>query len=128
VAGRPPTIATPEEFDAKADAYFATCTENEKPVTLTGLVIALGFVSRQSLTDYAAKPEFSDSVKRAKLRVENAYEERLDSQKPTGPIFALKNMGWADKQVLEHTGAEGGPVAIAVTRRVVDPAEPSDGA
>ena len=45
--------------------------------------------------------EFSGTVKRAKLLVEHAYELDLRTQKPVGAIFALKNMGWSDKQEVE---------------------------
>ena len=35
--------------------------------------------------------------------VEHGYEKDLRSDKPTGSIFALKNMGWVDKQEIDHT-------------------------
>ena len=36
--------------------------------------------------------------------VENRYEKALSQQGPTGAIFALKNMGWNDKQEVQHSG------------------------
>lgn len=73
----------------------------EEP-TMTGLAIYLGFESRQSLYDYAKKDGFSYPIKRALLEVENNYEKGLWSDKVTGVLFALKNMGWTDKQEVEQ--------------------------
>ena len=65
------------------------------------MVRALGFSSRQSLTDYAKKPEFSDSVANARLAIEESYEQILPTS-VHGAIFALKAIyGWQDKQVVE---------------------------
>lgn len=102
--GRPRLIKTPADFDALADAYFAECKANERPVLVTGLALALGLSSRQALDVYADRPEFCDCVRRAKLRVEAAYEERLHGTTPTGAIFALKNMQWSDRQELAVSG------------------------
>ena len=99
--GRPRIIQTPAEFDAKVDSYIEHCRSDKSPITWTGLALALGFSSRQALNDYAEYPGFSNSVERAKLLVEQAYEERLHSSTPVGAIFALKNMGWSDRQEIE---------------------------
>lgn len=98
--GRPRKISSPEEFDRLVDLYVAMCRDAEKPqpITLTGMILALGLSSRQSLDEYLNYPEFSDSVKRAKLIIECEYENRLiTSTSATGSIFALKNLGWVDK-------------------------------
>ena len=99
-AGRPRKIQSPAELEAKAQAYFDRCEQAGEPVLLMGLILALGLSSRQSLDEYAARPEFSDSVKRAKARVELEYEKRLASGtvQVAGAIFALKNFGWRDTQ------------------------------
>ncbi len=102
---RPRKIGSPEEFDERVDDYLAKCEAEEKPITLTGLILALGLSSRQSLDEYLAYEGFPDSVKRAKLLVENQYEMALHSTAPTGSIFALKNFGWKDKIETEHSGA-----------------------
>lgn len=102
--GRPRIVESPEEFDRLVDEYVSLCRDNEDPVTFSGMALHLGFSTRQSLYEYQAYDGFSDSVKRARLIVENEYERRLYSGQPTGPIFALKNHGWSDKQELEHSG------------------------
>lgn len=119
--GRPPIIETPEEFGAKSDEYIASCRDEDVPPTITGMALHLGFASRQSFYDYENRDGFSYVTKRARLLVEHAYEVRLHGNSATGAIFALKNMGWSDKQELEHTGAGGGPLAVSVTRTVVLP-------
>lgn len=96
---------SPREFSMKADDYFAQCDEAKKPYTVAGLAYALGFSRRDTLTQDYAKGEnhaaFHDVAKRALLRVERQFEERLMDPKgnPAGPIFWLKAAaGLSDKQ------------------------------
>ncbi len=51
------------------------------------------------------RKEFRDSVKRAKLLIENQQERKLDRDKPAGAIFALKNMSWSDRREVEFKGS-----------------------
>jgi hypothetical protein len=97
---RPPIFQTPDEFEAVADAYFEACKptgehDGDMP-TVNGLALALG-MSRETLLRYADKPEFSDTVKRVRTRLEAAWERRLAGTACTGAIFWLKNQGWSDK-------------------------------
>jgi len=105
--GRPRSIESPEQFDALVDEYVEQCEEKDVPVTLTGMILHLGLSSRQSLDRYQQYDGFSDCVKRAKLYVELAYEMRLNGDKPTGAIFALKNLGWRDRVEQDHTSSDG---------------------
>ena len=76
----------------------------KKPLTITGLALALGFTSRQALLNYQEKPEFVDAITRAKARVEQYAEERLfDKDGANGAKFSLANnfKGWAEKQQIE---------------------------
>lgn len=99
--GRPRLYDTPEELDAKATEYFTVCENNGKPPTISGLAYFLGFTSRQSLYDYKKEDKFSYTIKRLRLRIESVYEENLhNNQKTSGAIFALKNLGWTDRQEL----------------------------
>lgn len=98
--GRPPIWNDPQEFDKAVQEYL---NDNQMP-TWSGLAYHLGFESRQSLQDYKEKDGFSYSIKRALLRIEENYENALFSKNPTGPIFALKNFGWKDKQEVEQSG------------------------
>jgi hypothetical protein len=76
------------------------------PPTMNGLAYALGFVSRQSLTDYEERDAFSYPIKRAKLRMKQYWEARLNGPSPAGAIFWMKNHdGMVDKTEHEVTGA-----------------------
>lgn len=107
--GRPPLYTDPADFKAKADAYFAKCAADEKRPTVNGLCLALD-MCRDTLWEYASKPDFSDAVKKARMRLEMAWEQGLEGPNAAGTIFWLKNQGWSDVVKTELTGANGGPV------------------
>lgn len=117
--GRPSLFNTALELENLIDLYFEGLAEDEKTPTITGLALHLGFESRQSVYDYEKRnDEFSYTIKRARLKVENAYEEALLSRNSTGAIFALKNFGWADKQEIDHSSKDGSmsPTPIAFSK------------
>jgi len=115
--GRPRLFTDPKKLEKKVIEYFDyiqgeegdTITnklgeqvktwirEPESP-TVTGLALFLGFADRTTLYEYRDREEFSFIIKRAISIVENHHEHRLGSTTPTGSIFALKNMGWKDRQ------------------------------
>lgn len=97
--GRPPKYKKKEEIQELIDKYFCDCDKNDEPYTVTGLALALN-ISRQDLINYSNKEEFFDTIKKAKLKVENYLEKRLIKDNScTGIIFNLKNnYGWKDKQ------------------------------
>lgn len=107
-AGRPAAFDCKEDMQKAIDDYF-----NNPPIkpfvtkegqtielpflSITGLCLALGFESRQSFYDYEEKPEFTYTIKKARMLIENEYEFQLQKGNTTGAIFALKNFGWKDK-------------------------------
>jgi len=121
--GKPPLYNNAQELSDCIEEYYEQCIpeflkdddgkyilEKGQPIvlkmnipTMTGLALHLGFCSRQSLYDYEKHKEYSYIIKKARLRIENSYEESLrdPSIKATGPIFALKNMGWKDSKDIE---------------------------
>ena len=123
--GRPPMYKTKEEIQEKIDKYFEECKGtpllnedgtvainkhgepilvDRKPLTITGLALALGFNSRQALLNYQGKKEFNDTITRAKAKVEQYAEERLfDKEGSNGAKFSLANNfeGWKEKQQIE---------------------------
>lgn len=99
--GRPLRFAKPEDLEVVLDEYFANTPQEE--FTVTGLALATG-MSKQLLNDYEGRDGYGDIVKRAKLRVENAYELSLRKNGKAGDIFGLKNFGWKDKRETEHSG------------------------
>lgn len=123
--GRPPFYNTAEEIQERIDAYFEECKGEilfdsdgnpmvdkygnvirvgVRPLTITGLALALGFNSRQALLNYQAKDEFHDTILRAKAKVERYAEERLfDKDGANGAKFSLANNfdGWREKKEIE---------------------------
>lgn len=95
--GRPSLFQNDKELSDKVEQYFNGIADDEKTPTITGLALFLGFESRQSFYDYEKNGEFSYTIKRARLSIEQSYEEALLSKNSTGAIFALKNFGWKDK-------------------------------
>lgn len=111
--GRPALFNSPQELQSMVDAYFnggANLREYPTAVgivkihvyTISGLTYFLGFNSRSTFYEYENKVEFSDIIKKARLRIEMNYEENLIDKACTGSIFALKNMGWSDKTEIDH--------------------------
>lgn len=119
-AGAPRKWKSVKAMQAAIDAYFKACEGepfigddgcavrdkygmpiiiNAKPPTITGLALALGFTGRQALIDYQARPEFADTVTRAKARCEEYAEARLyDRDGANGAKFSLScNFGWREK-------------------------------
>lgn len=110
--GRPLKFKSPEELQAKIDAYYEWAKENKKHITITGLAWFLD-TNRQTLLRYEeedsellksvdedVKVKFRDTIKRAKARVEMEYEESLyNKNSAVGAIFTLKNnYNYVDKQ------------------------------
>ena len=135
--GRPLKFESAEELQEKIDLYFKDCDPHiedveilkdilgsdgkptgdvegritqritkQKPYTITGLALALD-TTRETLLDYEAKDEFSDTIKKAKQRCHNYAETMLFNSNPAGPIFNLKNnYGWRDKVEQENAGEQ----------------------
>lgn len=115
---RPPKFDSPEEFEALADAYLDNSTK-ESPPTVNGLCLALD-ICRDTLWEYAKKEGFSDAVKRARAKLEVAWEARLAGPNAAGTIFWLKNQGWSDKS--EQAVKVEGAIEV-VQRRIVRPSD-----
>lgn len=132
--GAPPKFTSKEEMQEKIDNYFKDCDGEpfivdgeplrdkygniimvgSHPPTITGLALALGFHSRQTLLNYQGKKEFMDTVTRAKMRVEQYCEERLfDKDGQRGAEFNLKyNFRWAQEDTGGDDGDGGGVILM----------------
>ena len=88
------------------DKYGRPIILDEKPPTVTGLALSLGFTGRQALSDYQARPEFADTVTRAKARIEAYAEERLfDRGGQRGAEFSLRyNFRWVNDEKKDDGG------------------------
>lgn len=122
MAGRPLKYKNVTEMQEVIEQYFKSCDgkvlkdENDeviydkhgqpvivgqKPPTVTGLALALGFNSRQALLNYQGKKQFNDTITRAKSFIEEYAEQRLfDRDGVLGAKFSLMNnfKGWKEKQ------------------------------
>jgi len=102
--GRPPKFEKPEDMQKAIDVYFEKIEKTGEPPTVMGLVEACDFLDRQSFFNYIDnKPEFTNTIKKAKNKVHIYLEKQLLSGKNVaGIIFNLKNnFGWVDKQEID---------------------------
>lgn len=104
--GRPLKYKSVKELEAKIEKYFAECEERLRPFTMSGLANSLD-VDRRTLLNYSERERFFPTIKKARQRVEQWWEERLADSAATGAIFNLKNnFDWKDKseQAVEVSG------------------------
>lgn len=95
---------TDENGNVMTDKYGEPVIIGKRPLTITGLALALGFNTRKSLLEYQGKAEFVNTILRAKAIVEQYAEERLyDKDGANGAKFSLANNfeGWREKQSIE---------------------------
>lgn len=118
-SGRPPKFKNNATLSKKINEYFKWCDGQKevivtdkgtkviyKPYTVSGLCLYLD-ICRDTLCEYEKLEKFSDTIKKAKNRIENWIEEHSlnGDLNPTVSIFNLKNnFGWKDKQQVEHSG------------------------
>ena len=136
--GRPPIFKSAAEMQILIDEYLAKCQGtvlkdtngdmvfdkygqpviiNQKPPTVTGLALALGFNSRLSLLNYQDKDAFVNTVTRAKSRIEEYTEARLfDKDGSNGAKFSLANnfKEWREKRELDIGNTEGKPFEVNI--------------
>jgi hypothetical protein len=111
--GRPPIWSDPNELETMVEDYFLS---TNRP-TLSGLALFLG-IERKTLYNYEDRDEFLHIIKKARHQVESIYEERaIYEDRPTGVIFALKNMGWSDNQKVDHT-TDGKEINVTIIENV----------
>lgn len=136
-AGRKPKFTSKAQIEELIEQYFKDCEgkpllDDEgqplrdkygevillgaRPPTVTGLALALGFHSRQSLLNYQAKAEFMDTITRAKMRVEAYCEERLfDRDGQRGAEFNLRyNFRWAQEEKNDSDSDDSGQGVVVI--------------
>jgi len=116
--GHPLMVTDPDTGEEKPmlDKYGNPIILDAKPLTVTGLALALGFSGRQSLLNYSKDSEFFDTITRAKARIEEYTEMRLfDKDGVNGAKFSLaNNFGWSEKQEIGISGKEDKPFEINI--------------
>jgi len=102
-SGRWLKFQSPEELQELIDDYFEEMDEKELPYTITGLALHLD-TTRETLLDYSKKERFSDTIIKAKLKIQNYAENELFRKQGqvAGIIFNLKNnyKGWKEEQTI----------------------------
>lgn len=109
--GRPKKYNKAEDMQVIIDQYFADCDTKGKPYTICGLANALD-MDRVTLLEYQKDDDYSNTIKRAKMKCQQYAEEYLFTGKnAAGVIFNLKNnYSWRDKNETELTGKDGSPL------------------
>jgi len=129
--GPQPKYETPEQLQDAINDYFENGVKTKEVVvgrgqnkeivsiaipTITGLCRHLGYESRQSFYDLEKVEKFAYTVKRARLFIEQEYEEQLQVGNTTGAIFALKNFGWKDNADINLGGQKDNPLPPMIIR------------
>lgn len=90
---------------------------NIKPVTITGLAVALG-CDRETLLNYEKKEEFFGTIKAAKTKIHEYVESCLFKGNAAGIIFNLKNnFNWKDKTEVETSDKGLNEILNEIDRR-----------
>lgn len=83
----------------KGEQLYGT-TYHEHP-SITGLANYLD-IHRDTLHEYSTQASYSDTIKRAKQKMEKYLEDHLYGNNVAGVIFNLKNnYGWKDRQEID---------------------------
>lgn len=131
--GRPLKFESIEALQEKIDEYFSMCdnrtrevfykgvkfnVSDPRPYTVTGLALHLN-TNRETILDYEnmnhesidedLQQQFSDTIKKAKLKIHNYAEESLWTPKITGGVIfnLVNNWNWINKQVVQNQSADG---------------------
>lgn len=130
-------LKTPEELQAKVDAYFSECDNHTKkalvgtganavvkrvpdprPYTWIGLARAVGLEGRQSLLNYVERDGYGEILMKARLKIEQQWEEALHRPANNrGVMFNLTNntIGanrYKDKQEFDLGGQKDNPIEV----------------
>lgn len=104
-------------FDYKiVDGQQTNERYQSRPYTITGLCLHLG-VSKQCFYEMINRDDIGDSLKKARMRIENYTEEQLfrSNGNVTGIIFNLKNnYNWVDKKEIENNYPNGVPIVPTI--------------
>lgn len=123
--GRPLKFKCPILLQKKIDDYFDEVKKNNDVITITGLALHLD-TCRSTLCEYDKRDEFSNTIKRAKQRVEADYEKSLRNNGRAGDIFGLKNFGWSDKKEVDMNANLSISDALAALPSIEEAADDED--
>ncbi|HEX9804234.1 MAG TPA: terminase small subunit [Candidatus Dojkabacteria bacterium] len=109
-----PIKYTIEELQTLIDSYFVDCEKDKKIPNKAGMRIKLDIV-RDTFNEWRHNQEkgFSDAIKKAEQRIEEAWVQRLNYNAATGAIFYLKNAFKDDYKDRTETDITSGGEPIA---------------
>lgn len=112
-----------KDLEKKAEEYFATQEEQNKPCSIAGISYYMGFADKSEFLDLEKVAEFAPVINRIKLRMESQAIDMLTdkSYATTGVIFNLKcSFGYSDKQV---AGKDDMAELMQNARKLIDEAQ-----
>lgn len=112
--GKPPKFKSVAELEEKIQKYFDECNQQGRPLTMSGLAVALD-CDRKTIVNYSNKEEYFPTIKRARAIIERSLEEKLVSSNGVvaGIIFSAKNnFGWVDKQEIDQKTNLNGDIQL----------------
>lgn len=115
-AGQPPKYESDKQLLNAVLDYFNSLGTFETP-SKAGLLLHLD-ISRETYSQY--KKKFPDTVRRANMAIEAAWNQRLLGQQATGPIFYLKNAfkeTYKDKQDIGMTVKSPKPILGGISKK-----------
>ena len=115
-AGRPLKFESVEHLQKLIDAYFESCDESGEIYTVTGLAMALD-TDRITLIRYSEKDGYSNTIKKAKQKIENQMVSRAlrGEYNSAVSIFLMKNnFGYQDKVDVKVETVEDDPITSAL--------------
>jgi hypothetical protein len=119
--GKPLTVSSPEELFNTFKDFLAYCEAKGKPVTVSGFCCYID-AWRGLLYEYSKKPEYSHTIKKIRMYIENDLEEKAmqDNCNVTFAIFSMKNnFDWTDKTQNDNKNSfvdkDGNPIDTKLT-------------
>ena len=116
---KPRKYATAAALEKKINAYFKSLEPTDddprrRPPTLSGLSVFLDFADFSTFKDYEGDHEYSHTIKKARLKIASAHEERLFAQACTGSIYWLKCNGGDMFKEKPQEHVVNGPLGITL--------------
>ena len=112
-----------KDLEKKAEEYFSTQEEQNKPCSIAGISYYMGFADKSEFLDLEKVAEFAPVINRIKLRMESQAIDMLTdkSYATTGVIFNLKcSFGYSDKQT---SGKDDMAELMQNARKLIDEAQ-----
>lgn len=106
---RPSKYSNSKIFQQKVDEYFLYCEKEKKPYTVTGLAVCLD-ICLDTLCEYEKNPKFSETIKKAKLKIQNNQWEGFLSgnYNARGTEFSLRvNFGYREPRDVTEIKVDG---------------------